>query len=83
MGSKMKTLAITIEEDTLQRIDKFVSKNRAISMSRSRFIREALQEHLSRGGGQAEDEREREIMKLHCRLLQQEALALIKEQAKV
>ena len=79
----MKTIAITIEEDTLQRIDKLASKNSAVSGNRSRFIREALQEHLSRVERQADDEHEREIIKRHRKLLQQEALALIKEQAKL
>lgn len=77
----MKTIAITIDENVLQRIDKFASRDSA--GNRSRFIREAVQERLSRIEREAEDEREREIIKRHRNLLQRQALALIKEQAKL
>src|SRR5687767_13973600 len=83
ISSNMKTIAITIEEDILQRIDELTSRDGVVSGNRSRFIREAVREHLSRVEGQAEDKREREIINRHRKLLQQEALALIKEQAKL
>ena len=79
----MKTIAITIEEDILDRIDRLAAQNATAAGNRSRFIREALREHLSRVEGQAEDERERQVIKRHRKLLQRQALALIKEQAKL
>ena len=79
----MKTIAITMDEGILQRIDKLTSKSSGAAGNRSRFIREALQEHLSRVERRDEDEREREVIKRHRKLLQREALALIKEQAKL
>ena len=42
MTSNMKTIAITIEEDILQRIDKLASQSSGAAGNRSRFIREAL-----------------------------------------
>ena len=72
----MKTIAITIEEDVLDRIDKLAASNR------SGFIREAVRDYLARMDRQTEAEREREIFKRHGKRLHREALALIKEQAK-
>jgi metal-responsive CopG/Arc/MetJ family transcriptional regulator len=72
----MKTIAITIGEDMLNRIDAIAGANR------SRLIREAIGDHLDRIEKASEEEREGEILKRNRRKLHQQALALIKEQAK-
>jgi metal-responsive CopG/Arc/MetJ family transcriptional regulator len=78
----MKTIAITIAEDMLNRIDAVAVKNGQSTANRSRFIREAIGDHLARIEKASEDEREREIVKRNRRKLHQQALALIREQTK-
>lgn len=80
--NNMKTIAITMEEDDLRRIDDAARKVSGAPHNRSQFIREAVRDYLSRIEKAAEEEREREIFKRNRRRLHQEALALIKEQAK-
>ena len=79
----MKTIAITIGEDVLQRIDEFVAKNGPKAGNRSNFIRLAVQDYLSRLERLAEEERETEIFRRHRKQLHREAIALVKEQAKL
>jgi metal-responsive CopG/Arc/MetJ family transcriptional regulator len=78
----MKTIAITIEEHTLKRIDEVAGQRGESGTNRSQFIREAIKEHLVRIERQIEGEREREIFKRNRNKLHKQALALIKEQAK-
>jgi metal-responsive CopG/Arc/MetJ family transcriptional regulator len=78
----MKTIAITIEEDTLLRIDKVATGKGRTVVNRSKFIRDAIKDHLARIEKLTEEEREREIFQRHRKKLHKEALALIKEQAK-
>ncbi len=75
----MKTIAITIDEDILERIDKAAAPG---GRTRSGFIREALRDYLFRIESQAEEEREREIFKRHRDRIHSQALALIDQQAK-
>jgi metal-responsive CopG/Arc/MetJ family transcriptional regulator len=77
----MKTIAITIAEDMLIRIDAVAIKDGQATANRSRFIREAIGDHLARIEKAREEEREREILKRNRHKLRQQALALIKEQA--
>jgi len=78
----MKTIAITMEEDDLKRIDKVAGSRTGTPMNRSQFIREAVRDYLARIEKTAEEEREREIFSRNRHRLHQQALALIKEQAK-
>ena len=77
----MKTIAITIEEDILQRICA-AHKAKGTPINRSQFIREAVRDYLARMEKTVEEEREGEIFRRHKRRLHQQAAALIKEQAK-
>ena len=79
----MKTIAITIEEDMLDRIDRVVASLGDNSRNRSRVIREAVEEYLLRVERSAEEEREKEIFKKHRNRLARQAAALVKEQAKL
>lgn len=77
----MKTIAITIEEDILERIDR-LNASRQDTSNRSRIIRDAVREYLLRVERLAEEEREREIFRKHRGRLARQAAALVKEQAK-
>ena len=73
----MKTIAITIDDQTLERVDRIGG-----GRSRSRVIRQAVQEYVSRLESTAEQEREAEIFRRHRRRLGQQVRALVREQAK-
>ena len=77
----MKTIAITIEEAMLARIDRLAATN-GTSVNRSRIIRNALAEYLLRSERLAEETKEREIFREHRTKLARQAAALVKEQAK-
>ncbi len=78
----MKTIAITIDETALERIDKLVSEGSPSWKSRSEIIRKAVREFLSRLERATEDEREREVFRRAKARLNRQAAALIKEQAR-
>ena len=71
-----------MEEDDLKRIDKLASSGAGQQINRSQFIREAVRDYLARIEKAAEEEREREIFSRNRHRLHQQALALIREQAK-
>jgi len=73
--SNMKTIAITIEDDVLNRID-------TLADNRSEFIRKAVHDYLAHIEKLDEEQRERKIFRQNRERLRQEAIALIKEQAK-
>ena len=78
----MKTIAMTIDEPTLQRIDRLMANNSLPWKSRSEVIRHAVQQFVARLERAAEEEREREIFHRQRGRLNRQAAALIKEQAK-
>jgi len=79
--SNTKTIAITIEENILERIDQLAASGDG-SGNRSRIIREAVREYLTRTDLLAEETREREIFRRNRTKLAKQAAALVKEQAK-
>jgi len=79
----MKTIAITIDDHMLQRIDHIVIGNGVTRRNRSQIIRQAIQEYLERMERLVEEEREREIFQRHRQRLARQATALVKEQAKL
>ena len=81
MLGNVKTIAITIDEDILNRIDRLVASGGG-SGNRSRVIREAVREYLTRTDRLAEEAREREIFRRNRTMLANQAAALVKEQAK-
>jgi metal-responsive CopG/Arc/MetJ family transcriptional regulator len=78
----MKTIAITIEEDILERIDRLAGKHGSGSRNRSQVIRTAVREYLTRSERLADEEREGEILRKNRGRLARQAAALVKEQAK-
>lgn len=79
----MKTIAITIEESALERLDRVARKGRGKRRNRSEVIRRAVQEYISRLEREAEEERERAIIHRHRHRLRREVAALVREQAKL
>jgi metal-responsive CopG/Arc/MetJ family transcriptional regulator len=79
----MKTIAITIDDDMLQRIDRLLAANATAARNRSQIIRQAVQEFIVRLERLIEEEHEREIFRRHRQLLARQAGALVKEQAKL
>jgi metal-responsive CopG/Arc/MetJ family transcriptional regulator len=78
--SNMKTIAISIDEDILERVDR-LAKGREAG-NRSRVIREAVHEYVSRLERATADEREAAIVRRHRGRLARQASALVREQAK-
>lgn len=79
----MKTVAVTIDEQTLQRLDRLMAVESVPWKSRSEVIRQAVREFVARRERLAEEEREREVFRRHRRRLNRQAVALVKEQAKL
>jgi metal-responsive CopG/Arc/MetJ family transcriptional regulator len=79
----MRTIAITIEEETLEQVDRVAASGRTgPTANRSKVIRAAVREYLARLERAVEEEREREILKRHSRRIARDAAALVREQAK-
>lgn len=78
----MKTIAITIDEDTLEHLDRLVGRGNQKSTNRSRVIRQAVREYVARLRRLADDEREGAIVHRHRSLLARQASVLVREQAK-
>jgi len=78
----MKTIAITIDDQTLGLVDQALKQSSVPGKNRSQVIRQAVQEYLANVQRKAELQKEREIFHRNRGLLKRQALALIKEQAK-
>jgi metal-responsive CopG/Arc/MetJ family transcriptional regulator len=78
----MKTIAITIDEQTLERVDRLAGAGNPSGRNRSHVIREAVREYVSRLERLAEDQREAGIVRRHRGRLAQQARALVRQQAK-
>lgn len=77
----MKTIAITIKPETLTALDRFRAANG--KKSRSACVRDALESWLAAQRRRQEDARDDEIYRRHAGLLNRQARALIREQAKL
>lgn len=78
----MKTIAISIEDETLNRMDRLTATKDKRFSNRSRMIQEAMREYLSRIERIEEEDREREIFRRHRSRLARQAGALVKVQSK-
>lgn len=76
----MKTIAITIEESMVGRLDDLAA--RATAGNRSEIVRRAVEEYLVRLERTSEEAREREIIRLHRARLRRQSAELVKAQAK-
>lgn len=82
MIGNMKTIAITIDNETLARLERVTGRGGQIEKNRSRVIREAVKEYVARLERLAEDEREAAIVRKHRGRLARQAKAAIQTQAK-
>jgi metal-responsive CopG/Arc/MetJ family transcriptional regulator len=76
----MKTIAISIDDTTLKRVDSLVAAGQG--KNRSQIVRRALQELATRVERELEEERERAILRRHQKRLNRQAAALIRGQAR-
>jgi metal-responsive CopG/Arc/MetJ family transcriptional regulator len=77
----MKTIAVTIDEDTLCSIDGLLAAPSGPWKSRSQLVREALQEFVREAERRREEAHEAAIFREHRERLAAQARALISEQA--
>jgi metal-responsive CopG/Arc/MetJ family transcriptional regulator len=77
----MKTITISIDESTLDALDRLVRKGR-VRGKRSELVREALVEFLARREDQEQGAVERVAIAKHRSLLARQTKAMISEQAK-
>ena len=76
----MKTIAITVDDETLALIDDLGSSTKF--RSRSALVRAAIREYAQQVQRSREEEREREIIRKNKDALDRELKALITEQAR-
>jgi len=77
----MKTIAISIDEPTLDALDRLAQKGR-VPRKRSELVREALAEFLARRERLEQEARERATIARHRPLLARQAKAMVAEQAR-
>ena len=78
----MKTIAITIDEGVLDRVDRLAARKGGTGGNRSRLIGQAVSEYIARLEGLADDERESAIVRRHRGHLDRQARALVRAQTK-
>jgi metal-responsive CopG/Arc/MetJ family transcriptional regulator len=84
----MKTIAVSIDEPTLQALDRVASepggtgKQGRASTNRSKIVRRALREYIERREKATREEKERSIFAANREALAREAAALVADQAK-
>lgn len=77
----MKTIAITIDDDTFERIERLGAQAGKSAKNRSQLIREAVRDYVIRLERAAEEAREADIVRRHRLKLAQQAAAAVKAQA--
>jgi metal-responsive CopG/Arc/MetJ family transcriptional regulator len=78
----MKTIAITIDDETLDHVNRLVERGGRTSRNRSQLIRQAVHDYVLRVERLADDEREAAIVRRHRGRLARQANALVREQTK-
>ncbi|MDO8681193.1 MAG: hypothetical protein Q7R30_21965 [Acidobacteriota bacterium] len=78
----MKTIAITIDDETLDRIARISGRGTERVRNRSLLIRDAVKDYVSRLERAAEDEREATVVRRHRARLSRQASAAVKAQGK-
>jgi metal-responsive CopG/Arc/MetJ family transcriptional regulator len=79
----MKSIAVTIDEESLRGLDRLVRRRLPYAKSRSEVVRRAIQQYLTLTERLTAQDRERKILQQHRKRLNQQATALVKEQAKL
>ena len=80
----MRTIAVSIDEATLEALDHLDPEpnDAGESISRSEIVRRALREYIERRHKAAREEKERSIIAANRAALAREAAALVAEQAR-
>jgi metal-responsive CopG/Arc/MetJ family transcriptional regulator len=78
----MKTIAITMDVATLERLDRLGRRGGQTRASRSKLIRDAVHAYLSQLDRMAEEERESQVVRRHRTRLARQAAAAVRAQAK-
>jgi len=78
----MKTIAISIDEAALERVDRLAAGNGDKRQNRSEVIRRAVEEYIARLERQAREERDNQIIGRRHKKFNRQAAALIREQAR-
>lgn len=76
----MKTIAISVDEETLDMMDELQSSSQF--QSRSALVRAAIREYSARLRRRLDEERERELVQQNKELLDKQLDALVEEQAR-
>ncbi len=76
----MKTIAITIDEETLAMIEELSGRSN-LFRSRSALVRAAIRDYAAKLRRRIKEEREREIIRKNKDLLDRQLKALVEEQA--
>ena len=77
----MKTIAITIDDDTFERIARLSAGGGMAGKNRSQLVREAVKDYVTRLEQAAGEAREATIVRRHRGRLARQAAAAIKTQA--
>lgn len=77
----MKTIAVTIDDDTLKLLDELTARA-PTPRARSSVVRAALREYAEREHRRVIEEREREIFRKNRKQLAREARLLMRDQAR-
>ena len=77
----MKTIAITVDEDTLELIDE-MHRSSDEFRSRSALVRAAIREYAALEQKRSDEERERKIIRKNKDLLDRQLKALVADQAR-
>jgi metal-responsive CopG/Arc/MetJ family transcriptional regulator len=72
----MKTIAVTIDEDLLARMDRLGASNRSL------MVREAVAQYVVRREREAAEAQEDAVLRRHRRKLARETSALVRAQSK-
>jgi metal-responsive CopG/Arc/MetJ family transcriptional regulator len=80
----MKTIAITIDDDTLKDLDRLIASGSpaGTARSRSRMIRDAVREYIRTRERAAAEAHEAAVIRRHRTRLMKQSRAAIREQAK-
>jgi metal-responsive CopG/Arc/MetJ family transcriptional regulator len=78
----MKTIAITIDDETLDRIERMSGRGTEKARNRSQLIRDAVKDYVSRLERAANDQREAAVVRRHRTRLTRQATAAVRSQAK-
>ncbi len=79
----MKTIAISIGESALLKLDRLAARTNGKRLNRSEVIRRAVEEYISRLEDRRKEEQDEQVIRRHYKKFNRQAAALIREQARL